>query len=310
MRIVIPGGTGRVGGVLVAALRGQGHEVVVLGRRSAPGVVRWDGRSLGPWAAQVDGADAVINLAGRSVDCRYDKSNLTEMLASRVDSARVVGQAIAAAAKPPRVWLQASTATIYAHRFDAPNDEATGRLGGDEPDAPAYWRFSVEIAKAWEREQMAATTPRTRRVALRMAIVMSPERGGVFALLRRVAKLGLGGAIAGGAQFLSWIHDRDLVRAVSWLLERDDVDGPVNLAAPGPLPQREFMRELRAAVGAPIGLPAARWMVEAAAIPLRTDAELLLKSRRVIPGRLLANGFRFEFPAWREAARDLAARFR
>lgn len=256
----------------------------------------------------MDGADAVINLAGRSVNCRYHKSNLTEMLASRIDSTRAVARAIEAASRPPGVWLQASTATLYAHRFDAPNDEATGVIGGQEPDAPGYWRYSIEIAQAWERELAAANTPRTRRVAMRMAIVMAPDRGGTFGILHRITRLGLGGPIAGGAQYVSWIHDRDLARAVAWLLDREDVEGPVNLAAPEPLPQRELMRALRAAAGVPIGLPATRWMIEIAALLYRTDTELLLKSRRVVPARLLDAGFRFDFPSWPAAARDLVAR--
>ena len=312
MKIVIPGGTGQIGRVLVEALRGRGDEVVVLSRGGARelGTVAWDGRTLGAWADEVDGADAVINLAGRSVNCRYHKSNLTEMLASRIDSTRAVARAIETASRPPRVWLQASTATLYAHRFDAPNDEASGVIGGHEPDAPGYWRFSIEIAQAWERELARANTPRTRRVAMRMAIVMAPDPDGTFGILHRLARLGLGGAIAGGAQYFSWIHDRDLARAAAWLLDRDDVEGPVNLAAPEPLPQREFMRALRAAVGVPIGLPAARWMMEIAAFLHRTDTELLLKSRRVVPARLLDAGFEFEFPSWPAAARDLVARIR
>ncbi len=312
MKVVIPGGTGQIGRVLVRALQQSGHDVVVLtrGGGSDARMVRWDGRTLGDWAAEVDGADAVINLAGRSVNCRYDKTHLTEMLASRIDSTRVVGKAIEAAARPPRVWLQASTATIYSHRFDAPNDEATGVLGGEEPDAPAYWRYSIEIAKAWEREQADARTPRTRRVAMRMAILLAPARGGTFGILYHLARLGLGGSVAGGAQYVSWIHDRDLARAVGWLLDHDEVDGPVILAAPEPLPQREFMRALRAAVGVPFGMPGTKWMFELAAVIHRTDTELLLKSRRVVPGRLLEAGFRFDFPSWPDAARDLVARLR
>jgi uncharacterized protein (TIGR01777 family) len=312
MKIVIPGGTGQIGRVLADFFRARGDDVVVLSRdeRSGPAAVAWDGRTMGAWAGVVDGADAVINLAGRSVNCRYHKANLTEMLASRIDSTRAVARAIEAASRPPRVWLQASTATIYAHRFDAPNDEATGIIGGHEPDAPGYWRYSIEIAEAWERELAAANTPRTRRVAMRMAIVMAPDPAGTFGILHRLVRLGLGGPIAGGAQYVSWIHDRDLARAVAWLLDRDDVEGPVNLAAPEPLPQREFMRALRAAVGVPIGLGGTRWMLEIAAFLHRTDSELLLKSRRVVPARLLGAGFRFEFPSWPAAARDLVARYR
>ena len=310
MKIVIPGGTGQIGRVLAEALQRRGDEVVVLSRGAPrePGVVAWDGRTLGAWASEVDGADAVINLAGRSVNCRYHKANLTEMLASRIDSTRVVAQAIEAAARPPRVWLQASTATIYAHRFDAPNDEASGVIGGHEPDAPGYWRFSIEIAQAWEREMAAANTPHTRKVAMRMAIAMAPDRDGTFGILHRLTRLGLGGPIAGGAQYFSWIHGRDLARAVIWLLDRDDVQGAVNLAAPEPLPQREFMRALRAAAGVPFGLGGSRWMIEIAAALHRTDTELLLKSRRVVPSRLLDAGFRFDFPSWPAAARDLIAR--
>ncbi|MFC4853727.1 epimerase [Actinophytocola glycyrrhizae] len=306
MKIVVPGGSGHIGTFLCRALAAAGHEVVVLGRR---GGVRWDGRTLGPWAAEVDGADAVVNLAGRSVSCRYTEENLREMMASRVDSARVVGAAIAAAARPPKVWLQMSTATIYAHRFDAPNDEHTGVIGGAEPDVPGYWAYSVEIARRWEAVQAAAETPATRKVALRTAIVMSRERGGAFTVLRGMARAGLGGPVAGGAQYVSWLHEEDFVRAVEFLLTHE-LSGPVNLAAPEPLPQRDFMRVLRAACGMPVGLPATRWMAELGALAVRSDTELLLKSRRVVPTRLLAAGFTFGHPTWPQAARDLLARHR
>ncbi|WOP39050.1 DUF1731 domain-containing protein [Streptomyces sp. Li-HN-5-13] len=311
MKIVMPGGTGQVGGVLERALTAAGHEVVVLSRRPVrPGHVLWDGRNLGPWAEVIDGSDVVVNLAGRSVSCRYTPVNLQAMMDSRVDSARVVGEAVADAARPPRVWLQMSTATIYAHRFDAPNDEESGALGGAEPGVPGYWAYSVEIARAWEREQRRAETPRTRKVALRSAMVMSPDRGGVFDVLLRLARLGLGGPVAGGGQYVSWIHDLDFVRAVEFLVGREDISGPVNLAAPGPLPQRALMRELRAAWGVPVGLPATRWMAEIGAFVLRSDTELLLKSRRVVPGRLLEAGFAFDRPRWPEAAADLVGRVR
>ncbi|MFI7322739.1 TIGR01777 family oxidoreductase [Streptomyces venezuelae] len=309
MRIVLPGGTGQVGGVLRRSLAAAGHEVVVLTRRPGrEGDVAWDGRTLGSWTDAVDGSDVVINLAGRSVSCRYTDENLRAMMDSRVDSARVVGEAIAAARKPPRVWLQMSTATIYAHRFDAPNDEATGVIGGDEPGVPDYWAYSVEIARNWEREQERAATPGTRKVALRSAMVMSPDRGGVFDYLLWLARLGLGGPVAGGAQYVSWIHDRDFVRAVEFLIDRDDISGAVNLAAPAPLPQREFMRVLRGAYGMPVGLPATRWMAEVGAFALRSDTELLLKSRRVVPGRLRDAGFTFDHGAWPLAAADLVRR--
>jgi uncharacterized protein (TIGR01777 family) len=311
MRIVIPGGTGQVGTILNRALSRAGHEVVVLTRKpTREGEVQWDGATWGPWAGEIDGSDVVINLAGRSVSCRYTPVNLQAMMDSRVHSTEIVGEAIAHAERPPAVWLQMSTATVYAHRFDAPNDEATGVIGGSEPDVPDYWAYSIEIARAWERAQEVADTPHTRKVALRSAMVMSPDRGGVFDVLSCLARLGLGGPVAGGRQYVSWIHDRDFVRAVEFLVARDDLVGPVNLAAPEPLPQRAFMRALRAAWGVPVGLPATKWMAELGAFALRSDTELLLKSRRVVPGRLLAEGFDFAYPAWAEAADDLVRRRR
>ena len=311
MKIVIPGGAGQIGTVLKRALDAAGHEVVVLTRRpERAGEIEWDGRTPGPWTAAVDGSDVVINLAGRSVSCRYTAAHLREMMESRVDSARVVGAAIAGAARPPRVWLQMSTATVYAHRFDAPNDEATGVIGGSETGVPDYWSYSVDIAAAWERAQRQAETPATRKVALRSAMVMSPDPGGVFAVLSGLARLGLGGPVAGGAQYVSWIHEHDFVRAVEFLVDREDLAGPVNLAAPHPLPQRAFMRALRSAWGVPMGLPATRWMAEVGAFALRSDTELLLKSRRVVPGRLTEAGFAFQYPQWPRAADELVRRAR
>ena len=232
------------------------------------------------------------------------------MMSSRVESARVVGEAIAEAARPPRVWMQMSTATIYAHRFDAANDEYDGLIGGDERGVPGYWAYSVKIARNWEAAQEQAATPDTRKIALRSAMVMSPDRGGVFDVLSWLARLGLGGPVAGGRQYVSWIHDRDFIRAIQFLIERDDLTGAVNLAAPGPLPQREFMRELRSAWRMPVGLPATSWMAEIGAFAIRSDTELLLKSRRVTPGRLADAGFTFDHPQWQTAAADLASRRR
>jgi NAD dependent epimerase/dehydratase family enzyme len=201
-----------------------------------------------------------------------------------------------------------STATIYAHRFDAPNDEATGVIGGWETGIPRYWAYSVDIAAAWERELDEAPTPRTRKLALRSAMVMSPDRGGVFDLLSRLTRLGLGGPVGGGAQYVSWIHEHDFGAAIQFLIDRDDLAGPVNLAAPDPRPQRDFMRELRQSRGVRVGLPAAKWMAELGAFAMRSDTELLLKSRRVLPGRLLDAGFEFRYARWPDAARDLARR--
>jgi hypothetical protein len=311
-KVVIPGGTGHLGRLLVPFLQARGHEVVVLSRGglSEAGVVAWDGRTLGPWAAELDGADALINLAGRSVNCRYTPANLRAMLDSRVDSTRVLGEAIALAAHPPRVWLQSSTATIYAHTFDAPHDDLTGVLGGSERDVPASWRRSIEIATAWEHTLAEASTPLTRKLALRTAMVMWPGQGGPFAMLRRLTYAGLGGRLAGGRQYISWIHGLDFARAVVWLLEHATLSGVVNLAAPAPLPQADFAQGLREACGVRFGLPATAWMLAFGAILLRTDTELVLKSRRVVPRRLIDDGFAFQFPTWSVAAGDLEHRSR
>jgi len=311
VKVVMPGGTGQVGGILERAFAAQGHDVVVL-TRSPRGVgqVYWDGSTLGDWVKEIDGSDVVVNLAGRSVSCRYTAENLAAMMSSRVESARVVGEAIGAAARPPRLWMQMSTATIYAHRFDEANDEYDGLIGGGEAGVPEYWAYSVKIARDWEAAQERAVTPDTRKVALRAAMVMSPGRGGVFDVLSWMARLGLGGPVAGGRQYVSWIHDRDFVRAIRLLIDRDDLSGAVNLAAPGPLPQREFMRELRSAWRMPVGLPATKRMAEIGAFAMRSDTELLLKSRRVTPGRLADAGFTFDFPQWDTAAADLASRRR
>jgi uncharacterized protein (TIGR01777 family) len=203
------------------------------------------------------------------------------------------------------VWLQASTATIYAHRYDAANDEATGIIGGNESDAPKAWRFSIEVAQAWERTCDEANTPGTRKVKLRSAMTMSPDAGGIFATLSTLVRCGLGGSAGDGRQFVSWIHEEDFIRAIHWLIEHEEIDGVVNLAAQSPLPYAEFMRDLRAAWNVPVGLPAPVWLLEIGTWLLQTESELVLKSRRVVPGRLLASGFEFRYPDWAAAARDL-----
>ncbi len=313
MKIVIPGGSGQVGTLLARAFHDEGHEVVVLSRKpySAPWQVAiWDAQTFGAWAAEIDGADVVINLAGRSVNCRYTPENRRLITESRVRSTQIVGEAIAQAACPPRVWLQMSTATIYAHRYDAPNDETSGILGGAEPNVPDTWRFSIAVAQAWEQALNEAQTSQTRKVAMRSAMVMSPDRGGIFDTLLGLVRRGLGGQSGNGRQYVSWIHEQDFVRAVHWLIAHEDMAGPVNLAAPNPLPNAEFMQALREAWGIRFGLPAPDWMLEIGARVLGTETELILKSRRVVPGLLLAGGFTFNFADWPDAARDLCLRWR
>lgn len=313
MKIVIPAGTGQVGTVLARQFVKDGHDVAVLSRQALKlpwRVVRWDAETMGDWVDEIDGADVVINLAGRNVNCRYNSENRRQMMDSRVRSTRVVGEAIAAATHPPKVWLQASTATIYSHRYDAPNDDVTGIVGGAEPDAPDTWRFSIEVARSWEKAANDADTPQTRKVLMRSAMTMSPDKDGIFDVLLGLVRKGLGGTAGNGRQYISWIHELDFIRSIYWLIEHNELSGPINISSPEPLPNSEFMRILRRAADIPIGLPAMEWMLAIGAVLMRTETELILKSRRVVPTRLLRSGFEFEFPNWQDAARDLISRWR
>lgn len=312
LKIVIPGGSGQVGTILTRAFRADGHQVTVISRKPNPHTSAefWDGQNIGAWADEIDGADVVINLAGYTVNCRYGKRNRERIMRSRIDSTRAVGEAIRKAVRPPPVWLQASTATIYSHRYDAPNDEESGIIGGREADAPATWKFSIDVATAWERAVDAVDLPVTRKVKLRSAMTMSPDRGGIFDVLLGLVRRGLGGRSGDGRQFVSWVHYEDFVRAVYWLIDHEEVDGPINIAAPNPLPNADFMRAIRDAWGIRFGLPATAWMLEIGTALLRTESELILKSRRVVPGRLERAGFVFGHPTWAQTARSLCSEWR
>ena len=318
LRIVLPGGSGSIGQFLAGYFQQLGHHVVILTRgpyTASWQTVHWDGLHAGPWTQALEGADVCINLAGRSVNCRYTARNRRHIRDSRILSTRLLNQVISGLENPPRVWLNASTATIYRHALDREMDEATGELGGNEwishrRRAPAKWNFSVGVAKDWEQAFFETETPRTRKVAMRSAITLSATPGGAFAALSNLVRLGLGGTQGGGHQLVSWIHEADFARAVHFLILREDFSGAVNLAAPHPLPNREFMDTLREVWDMPNGLPAPAPLLELAAFLLRTESELVLKSRCVVPGRLLDAGFEFEFPRWPEAAQDLVRLWR
>jgi NAD dependent epimerase/dehydratase family enzyme len=311
-RIVIAGASGFVGQYLEQHYRSVGAEVVVVGR-NGPGV-RWDD-AIGLREA-VTGADAVINLAGKGVNCRYSDANRAEIFRSRLTTTRAVREAIASSDAPPPVWFNASTATIYRHAEDRPMTESTGELGTG---------FSVEVAKAWERELFEGELPDTRRVALRMAIVLGD--GSALTPLLNLVRFGLGGPqvdgrwfasagrrnagtfheirARGGTQRFSWVHIADVLGSIEFLRARPDLDGPVNVAAPHPTDNRTLMAELRRLLGRPVGLPAYRWMLELGSIAIRTETELVLKSRWVAPERLLDAGYEFAYPELPTALRDI-----
>lgn len=313
MRIVIPGGSGQVGRVLARHFQRRGDHVVVLTRSPHTAewqTVHWDGETPGPWTQYLDGADACINLAGRSVNCRYTPDNRVDIYNSRIISTRLLGDVIGSMPHPPRVWLNASTATIYRHAPDRDMDEKAGELGGNEPGAPDSWNFSIQVARDWETAFFKAHTPQTRKVAMRSAITFSPVPGNAFAILSNLVRLSLGGKQGNGRQWVSWIHEDDFARAVEFLVLREDLDGPVNIASPYPEKNREFMATLREAWDMPNGLPAPRPLLELAALVMQTETELVLKSRRVVPARLLDAGFQFEFPYWPRAAEDLVQKWK
>ena len=306
-KLILAGGSGFLGHALTLHFTALGWEVVVFTRdpdalRSGARPIKWDAETLGEWTRELEGAQCVINLNGRTVNCRYTRANRRLIMDSRVKSTRILGEAIGYCERPPGVWMNASSATIYRHTYDAPWDET----GSDfTPTAAVHDEFSLEVIHAWERAFAEANVPGTRKLALRTTMVLGHAKNSVFPVLRRLARLGLGGRMGSGKQFVSWLHEADFCRAVEWLLAHDDMSGPVNLAAPTPLTNAEMMALFRELLGARFGMPAEEWMLEFGAIFLRTETELILKSRRVVPGKLLSSGFEFRFPTMRAALEDL-----
>lgn len=306
-RIILAGGSGFLGQLLRTHFISQGAEVVVLTRSPRHSAnqrsreVFWDAQTLGDWQAEMETAYVVINLTGRTVNCRYNARNRREILESRLRSTTILGEAIARCASPPKVWLNASTATIYQHTFGPAWDES-GRIAGT-PEVRD--EFSIEVATAWERALNEASTPHTRKIALRAAMVLGHASNSVFPTLRRLTRCGLGGRMGDGRQFVSWIHQHDFCRAIDFLIQHHDLAGPINLSAPEPLTNADMMNVLRRLCRAPFGLPATAWMLELGAFFLRTETELILKSRRVIPDHLRRAGFEFQFPHFEGAAKEL-----
>jgi uncharacterized protein (TIGR01777 family) len=298
-KMVIAGGNGFLGHHLRQHFRQLGYRVVTIGRGavSGPDAVRWDACTLGAWARELEGAAVLVNMAGRTVDCRYSETNKREIIASRVESTRVLGEAVAACAAPPKVWLNSSTATIYADTEGAKpaNTEAAGIIGAG---------FSVEVAKAWEDAFAACAAPATRQVALRTSIVLGPD-GGAFPVMAKLARLGLCTPQGSGRQWVSWLHIRDFCRAVEFLISKTDEAGAFNVCAPNPLTNRDFNALLCQQLRPLLRLPQPQWLLEMGAFLLRTETELILKSRKVYPQRLLDLGFAFHYSTCEQAVTDL-----
>jgi len=312
MKLVVAGASGFMGRAIMASYRAEGADVHTIGRAGAD--ASWND----PVGLQrvVEGADLVVNLAGKSVDCRYGPANRAEILRSRVATTRALGVAVARAASPPPVWLNASTDTIYRHAEDRPMTERTGELGEG---------FSVSVARAWEDEFFAPDLPTTRRVALRTAIVLGD--GSALVPLRRLARFGMGGAhldgswpstparrragtyhafrARAGRQRFSWVHLDDVVGAVRFLADHTEIDGVVNVTSPNPSDDATFMRTLRRVLGVSIGIPLPRWALELGSAVIRTETELVLKSRWVLPERLIEAGYRFRQPDLEGALRQI-----
>lgn len=303
MKVLLAGGTGFIGGIYRRHFAERADEVVMLVRRPIMDLrerqILWDAKSSGDWESALEGADVLINLCGRSVNCRYNEANKEEIYASRLDPTRALGAAIQRCAEPPKVWMNAASATIYRHELERGMDEETGVLGSG---------FSVDVCHKWEAAFFEGQLPRTRRIAMRQTMIMGPEPGGPFEAYASVAKMGLGGPMAGGRQYVSWIHERDLCRATDFLIDLSEIEGIVNLAAPNPLPNRDFMAAIVSALGIKIALPTPKWALAVGAFARGTETELILKSRRVVPKRLLDAGFEFEFPTWPEAAKEIVGR--
>lgn len=290
-KIVIAGGTGFLGKLLTSHFVSKGFEVVILTRKheidgGSVRYVKWDAENLGYWVTALEGADTLINLNGKSVDCRYTEANKQAIYDTRINSTYILGVAMGQCKSPPKVWINASSATIYRHAEDRDMDEATGELGAG---------FSVDVCKKWEHTFFEAGVSNTRKVALRIAIVLG-KSGGALDPLMGLTRIGMCGRQGSGRQYFSWIHEDDFVGSVDWVCENEIASGIYNLAAPDPLPNQQFMKILRKSLGVQLALPIPKWLLEIGARIIQTETELILKSRRVVPMRLLKEGFNFKYP--------------
>jgi len=290
-KVVIAGGTGFIGEYFKEKFSQLGYEVHIISRSTS--YIVWDDKDR--IVDALENAKLLVNLAGKSVNCRYNEKNKNEIFQSRLQTTNMLGEAVKACVNPPQVWMNSSTATIYRHAEDRPMTENDGEIGTG---------FSVNVATAWEKSFFDFKLCNTRQIALRTAIVLG-KNGGVITPYKYLTKFGLGGIQGKGNQKFSWIHIEDLFQIVLFLLNRDDLQGVFNCAAPNPVSNRELMRLLRAEMNIPFGIPSPKWMLEMGAIFIRTETELVLKSRWVIPDKLEKAGYKFEFPFLDQTVKDI-----
>ncbi|SDQ65678.1 hypothetical protein SAMN05421664_2044 [Chryseobacterium soldanellicola] len=296
MKIIVAAGTGFLGKNLEKYFTEKGNEVYILTRNpKRKNEIHWDAKSLGEWQNQLENSDVLINLTGKSVDCRYTEKNKQEIYSSRINSTKVLQQAVDHCINKPKIWLNASSATIYIHSENQLNTEENGIIGDD---------FSMNICKSWEKEFFTVKNENIRKVALRTSIVLG-NNGGAFPKLKLITKLGLGGKQGRGNQNVSWIHIDDFCKAIEHIIDHENMRGVINITAPNPLSNKEFMMKLRKEMKVPFGLNAPVWQLEIASIFLKTETELLLKSRNVYPERLVNNGFEFSYPTIESAFKNL-----
>jgi uncharacterized protein (TIGR01777 family) len=297
MKIVIAGGTGFLGEALTAFFEKENYQVMILTRNPIlPNHVLWDARTAGSWRNEIEGADVLINLTGKSVDCRYSEKNKAAIYASRIESTNILQKVVAQCQNPPKVWLNSSSATIYMHAENVLMKEADGITGDD---------FSMNICKSWERAFFDETNERTRKVALRTSIVLG-NSGGAFPKLKMITRLGLGGMQGLGTQKFSWIHLDDFCEAVAFIIKNESIIGVVNVTSPEPVRNENLMTIMRRMSGIPFGINAPKVILELAAVFMQTETELLLKSRNVFPEILLKSGFEFKYRNIAEAVKNLS----
>ena len=303
MKILIAGGSGFLGKSIIKNLDlDQSIEFHVLSRKHRENIKNvhyhiWDGKTIGAWKVYVDQCDVIVNLAGRSVKCRYDEANKSQIYESRIDSTYILGEAIRHSSKPPKLWINASTATIYRHELERANDEYNGIVGKG---------FSVDVAKKWEETFYSAYTPFTRKIALRSAIVLGREAQ-VFKIYKNHIRLGLSGRHGPGNQMVSWIHELDFVHAIRHLILNDEASGNFNLSAPYAVSDKSFLSTFRKHMKREFAIPVPKWALTIGAFICGAETEMLLKSRWVYPKRLLDDGFKFSYPQLNSAIQDLLA---